>query len=122
MTDPIRIQVSTPQGSQTIELTGQARADYLAAKAATADVDTANLAGRFNARQQLLDQFASGMAQIQSDLTLVQQRKAAGGTLTAVEVREGMLHILTSLKWLGDRLADGTIPVSLPSAGVTPAP
>lgn len=81
-------------------------------QALQAEIDAGR--ARNQSRQDLIDQFVAGMAQIESDLTLVNTRIAANAPLSAVEVRTGFLHVLSSLKWIGDRIKDGTIEVDLP--------
>lgn len=54
-------------------------------------------------------QFVNGMTALRADLTAVQTAITTNTPLTAGQVRVGFRDILTSLIWLGDHIADGTI-------------
>lgn len=63
-------------------------------------------------RQQRVDEFQSGMTQIQSDLDFITSAIATNTNLTQGQIKVGFQHILTQMRWLGDRIADGTIEIS----------
>jgi len=59
--------------------------------------------------QTTVDQFVAGRANLQSDLTLVNNRITANTSLTAAEIRIGFRDLLQSMIWIADRIQDGTL-------------
>lgn len=96
--------------SETPKLSDETQASYDARAADMGQllVDRVARDDAVAARAVIKQQFVDGLAQLRTDLNFINSL-AAGTNLTGPQVKDGFKHVLTSLLWLGDRIADGTI-------------
>lgn len=87
------------------------QSDYDAMADDRAAILLAQLNGEEAAAAAALDrqQFIAGMTNLRTDLSAAQTAINTNSPLTAAQIRVGFRDVITSLLWIGDHIADGTI-------------